>query len=206
MPFFQRNHREKPYLCDDDVRLMLDFQAGNTESFERLLEKYFPPVMNFVYRYTGNRTVAEDLTQEVFIKVYRSAASYTPKARFKTWIYTIARNCAFNEAKRSSRGNVSLDAIIDTGSERLQRQVEDKEAPQPGEELIRSETIQRVREAVASLPDKQRTAIILRRYDEFSYEEIAETMHISEKAVKSLLNRARENLRNALSGIIQREE
>jgi RNA polymerase sigma-70 factor (ECF subfamily) len=191
--------RTESCLYDDDVRLMLDFRAGNASSFETLLKKYFPPLVNFIYRYTGNKYVAEELAQEAFLRVYRHAASYSPRSKFKTWLYTIARNLAVNELRRNRRNTVSLDMAVDTGDGKVPIQMEDKKAALPDSDVMKAETARIVKKAIYALPEKQRAAVILRRYEDLSYKDIADTMGISSKAVKSLLNRARENLRRALS-------
>ena len=100
MVFSRKKKEPNPYLEDEDVRLMLAFKKGDAASFETLLKKYFPQMMNFIYRYVGDRTIAEDIAQEVFIRVYRKKDMYTPKARFKTWLYTIARNLSINELRK----------------------------------------------------------------------------------------------------------
>lgn len=181
---------------------MLDFQKGNASSFEALLKKYFPLVQNFIYRYTANRSLAEDLTQEAFLRVYKSAPTYRPKALFKTWIYTIARNISINEMKRKREVSL-LDEPVTFEGEKIQRQIEDKKTEMQDESLMRHETAEAVKKAVMELPERQRVAIILRRYEDFSYGDIAKTMRISEKAVKSLLNRARENLRDKLLDVME---
>lgn len=195
-----------PDILDDDVQLMLDFQAGDPASFEILLKRYFPRILNFIYRYVGSRESAEDLTQEVFLRVYKSAARYIPRAKFKTWLYTIARNISANELRRNRHQALSLNEGIDGEEGLIGRQVEDTRASRPGEDLVRDETARAVKRAIDGLPERQRTAVILYRYENFSYQEIAGAMRISEKAVKSLLSRGREGLRSALSGIIKDEK
>ena len=202
MFFFKSEDKTNPYLSDPDVRLMLEFQKGSKEAFETLMRKYYPSLLNFIYRYTGDKATAEDLTQEVFIRVYKSVSTYVPKAQFKTWLYKITRNISLNELRRYKHRVVSLNATIEIDGEQIPRQIEDKKMKRPDEVLIHSETVQTVKRAIYALPERQRAVIILRRYEGFSYQEIARTMKISEKAVKSLLSRARENLKNALSGLI----
>lgn len=205
MLFSHSKNKTNSYLSDEDVRLMLDFKAGNVASFEVLLKKYFKRILNFIFRYVGIRSVAEDLTQEVFMRVYKSAPNYLPRAKFKTWVYTIARNTSINEVKRNKQKIVSLDEMIECEGEQIPRQVEDKTIDRPDESAIRAETARVVKKAIYALGEKQRMVIILRRYENFSYQEIAKTMKISEKAVKSLLSRGRENLKKALSSFIKNE-
>jgi len=179
---------------------MLEFQAGRKDSFETLLRKYYPRLLNFIYRFVGNREAAEDLTQEVFIKVYQGASGYQPHAQFKTWLYTIARNISLNALRKNKNSGFSLDEDIDCEGDSLKRQLPDTRNLNPKEELVQKETARVVQEAIQALPENQRLAVILRRYEEFSYEEIAKTMNVSVEAVKSILNRAKENLKKSLAG------
>ena len=178
---------------------MLDFQKGNPASFESLMHKYYKRLFNFIYRFVGSREAAEDLTQEVFLKVYKAVGGYQPQSKFQTWIYTIARNLSLNELRRAGRKNVSLDEPVSLKDGEGQRQVSDESAENPAESIAQEDTRRMVQEAIASLPETQRTAVILRRYDNMSYEEIAKTMGTSVEAVKSLLNRAKENLKDRLT-------
>lgn len=187
------------YFSDPDVILMLEFQKGNKASFEALMRKYYGRVLNFVYRFVNNRDMAEDITQDVFVKIYKSASGYKPKAKFQTWVFTIAKNTAFNEYRHLNRQGYSLDESFSDGSESYQSVLIDEQAEKPDERLKKAETVKIIREALQALPEQQRAAVILRRYQNFSYEEIAQTMGTSVKAVKSLLNRAKENLKNMLS-------
>lgn len=190
-----------PYLSDPDVRLMMEFQKGDKASFEALLRKHFPRVLNFIYRYTGGRETAEDLAQEVFIRVYKSAADYRPQSKFQTWVFTIARNLSLNELRRNAHKpkTVSLDETFSSQEGELKRQVEDPSSAAPDQAVLHREKAGAVKAAVDALPENQRVAVLLRRYEGFSYEEIARTMNVSVKAVKSLLSRAKENLRIKLA-------
>lgn len=181
---------------------MLEFQKGNKASFETLMRTYFPRLLNFIYRFVGNQELAEDLTQEVFIKVYHCAAQYTPQAKFQTWIYTIAKNISLNELRKHKHHFVSIDETFETEDNTLHRQLEDKNNVNAAQGMINEEKIAMIKKAIESLPESQRMAVILRRYDNFSYEEIAQTMNTSVKAVKSLLSRAKENLKDKLIDII----
>lgn len=189
------------YLADPDVTSMLEFQKGDKASFEKLMAKYYPRILNFIYRFVGNREMAEDLTQEVFIRVYHSAASYQPQSKFQTWVYTIAKNISLNELRRHKGKFVSLDEPQTGEEEGLPRQLEDTKTLDPSQEILQQEKLGMIKAAIQSLPENQRMAVILRRYDDFSYEEIAYTMNLSLEAVKSLLNRAKENLKNKLAGL-----
>lgn len=179
---------------------MLDFQKGNPASFEFLMHKYYKRIFNFVYRFVGSREAAEDLTQEVFLKVYKAAPGYQPQSKFQTWAYTIARNLSLNELRRAGRKNISLDETVNFKDGETSRQVEDPSVVHPAQTMEAEETRRMVQEAIASLPENQRMAVILRRYENMSYEEIAQTIGMSVEAVKSLLNRAKENLKDRLTG------
>ena len=181
---------------------MLEFQKGNKTSFEKLMEKHYKRILNLIYRFVGNNEIAEDLTQEVFIKVYKSAASYKPQAKFHTWLYQIAKNVSLNELRKHKRQAVSLEETFETEDGELIKQVADTKIANPHEDALQKETIEIVKEAIDALPENQRLAVILRRYENLSYEDIAKTMNCSLKAVKSLLNRAKENLKEKLSPFV----
>ncbi len=198
---FEKSPHIATYLSDPDVILMLEFKEGNKDSFEKLMGKYFPRILNFIFRFVKNREAAEDLTQEVFMKVYYSVSSYYPKAKFKTWLYTIARNVSLNEMRKHKQRMVSLDETLSSREGVMQRQVADETVVRPDESMVRQEMADVVRAAIESLPENQRIAVVLRRYEQFSYDEIAKTMDTSLKAVKSLLSRAKENLKNKLRGL-----
>lgn len=195
---------KNPYLDDPDVQLMLAFKNGDKSAFDKLLTQYFKRVLNFIYRYLGNKEIAEDLTQEVFIRIYHAAPRYQPASKFQTWAFTIAKNLAFNEQRKNKGYFISsINADIQTQEGHVPYQIEDANAALPGDNLMSEERAQTVKDAIDSLPAAQRMAVILRRYENFSYEEIAKTMKISEKAVKSLLNRAKENLKDRLKGLMK---
>jgi RNA polymerase sigma-70 factor (ECF subfamily) len=199
IPRFKKFAIDNPYLDDPDVRLMLEFQKGSKASLEGLMHKYYPRLLNFTYRFLGNREAAEDITQEVFVRVYKSASCYRPQAKFQTWVFTIARNLSLNELRRNKKGGVSLEETFSSEDGELKRQVADPRGQDPGQELLQGEKTAAVKAAINDLPENQRMAVILRRYEEFSYEEIARAMRVSVQAVKSLLSRAKENLKNKLT-------
>jgi len=191
------------YNDDPDVQLMLAFQAGDKQAFEKLMTAHFSRVLNFIFRYVGRRDIAEDLTQEVFIRVYKSAGQYQPQSKFQTWLFTIAKNLSLNELRANKHKMVSMEAMIDTGEDRVKVQFKDERQKTPAQQLLDQEQSQQVRYAIAALPENQRVAVLLRRYEQFTYEEIADVMQVTPKAVKSLLNRAKENLRESLKSLIK---
>lgn len=189
---------------DEGQELMLRIQKGDSRAFEELVDLYKDMVVATAYRYLGDRGRAEDLAQEVFIRIYRARKTYRPLARFKTWCYRIIYNLAVNEAVRQKRTHaVSLQAL--RRNERSGDAIEDGAAADPGEALEKAELVAKVREAVLTLPDKQRICLVLNKYEGQSYAEIAEAMHMSIEAVKSMLFRAREKVRLKLARYLKIE-
>ncbi len=184
---------------------MLEVKKGNKAAFEALMQKYYPRILNFIYRFLGSKAVAEDLTQEVFMRVYKSAAGYKPRSLLQTWIYTIAKNVSLNELRRRKDFVLPLDEKFSSEESELKKEMQDPNSSGPDEELIQKERITVIRAAIKDLPPNQRMAVILRRYDEFSYAEIAKTLNVSDKAVKSLLNRAKENLKIRLANLVKED-
>ena len=197
--------KSRDYLSDPDVQLMLEVKEGNKNAFEQLMQKYYPRILNFIYRFTGDKANAEDLTQEVFMRVYNSAARYKARSKFQTWLYTIAKNVGLNELRRSKNPTLSLDEMFDAGKKEIKREIKDPHGFSPDEEIIQLEKIAKIRATINDLPEKQRIAVILKRYEGFSYAEIAATLNVSDKAVKSLLSRAKENLKNRLANLTNQD-
>ena len=188
-----------PILPDPDADLMLRVKRGNRAAFAELVEKYRQPVMNLVYRTLRDETEAEDLAQNVFLQVYKSRGRYKRTAKFSTWLFTIARNLCLNELRRRSRHPAeSLDETRGENEGQLQRQYEDKKNFMPAETLLHGELAQKIEEALAELPENQRTAILLCRQEDLSYEEIAKVLDCSLSATKSLIHRGREVLKQKL--------
>ena len=180
---------------DPDVALMLRFQGGDAAAFDELVSRHEKAVLNIAWRYCGDRTIAEDLAQEIFVKVWRAKSSYQPSARFSTWLYRIAVNRCLNEIRsRPKKAPLPVEETL-----------EEPAGARPDDDLDRAEVRQAVRRAVDELPANQRMAVILSRFHELPYDEIAEAMSVSLEAVKSLLFRARENLKLALEKLIRRE-
>jgi RNA polymerase sigma-70 factor, ECF subfamily len=184
---------------DPDAVLMLRVKRGDRAAFTALVEKYKQPVMNFVFRSLRDETEAEDLAQNVFLQVYKSRSRYVRTAKFSTWLFTIARNLCLNEIRRRSRHPAeSLEETHAENEDQPQRQYEDKKVFLPSEKILHGELAQKIEEALAGLPENQRSAILLCRQDELSYEEIAEILDCSLSATKSLIHRGRETLREKL--------
>jgi RNA polymerase sigma-70 factor, ECF subfamily len=184
---------------DPDAALMLRVKQGDRGAFEELVEKYRQPVMNLVYRTLPDATEAEDLAQHVFLQVYKSAHRYEVSAKFSTWLFTIARNLCLNEIRRRSRHPAdSLDQTAPHNEDHPLRQVEDVRSFSPPDLLLQGELEQKIEAALRELPEKQRTAILLCRGEELSYEEIAGVLGCSVSATKSLIHRGRETLKQKL--------
>ncbi len=187
-----------PAATDLDVRLMLAVRAGDGAAFGRLVERHHRRVVSLAYRFARNATEAEDLAQEVLLRVWRSRRRYRPQAKFTTWLYHVAVNVCLNGLRKAAkrRGDVSLERPRAGGDGPLSWP--DSRAAPPETDLQRTELRRRVREAVRSLPPSQQAAVILSRYEGLTYAEIADALGCSTAAVRSLLTRARETLKEKL--------
>ncbi len=184
---------------DPDAALMLRVKQGDAAAFTELVEKYKQPVINLIFRTLRDATEAEDLAQNVFVQVYKSAERYRSTAKFSTWLFTIARNLCLNEIRRRSRHPAdSLDATHPDQEDQPLHQVEDRKTYAPPETLLHGELERKIEEVLADLPENQRTAVLLCRQEELSYEEIAEVLGCSLSATKSLIHRGRETLKHRL--------
>ncbi len=183
----------------EDVLWMQQVKAGNTEAFSNIIRKYQKTVLNLTYRFTGDPVEAEDLAQEVFLRVYRAADRFEARAKFFTYLYQVTLNLCRNErAKVRHKRNTSLDAPMKEGEPDSVRQIQDP-AGSAEELLARQELGDVVREAVLSLPEEQRTAVMMQRFQNLSYEEIADILKLSVPAVKSRLHRAKLALKEKLT-------
>ena len=188
-----------PVEQDPDAALMLRVRKGEQDAFAQLVDKYKQPIMNLAYRMLHDPTEAEDMAQNVFVQVYKSAHRYEAASKFSTWLFTIARNLCLNEIRRRSRHPAdSLDATHPEQDDQPWQQFEDKKAVPPPESLLHGELAGKIEEALAELPENQRTAILLCRQDELSYEDIAKVLGCSLSATKSLIHRGRETLKEKL--------
>lgn len=180
-----------------DAELMLRVRAGDETSFALLLERHRTPLVHFLYRMVGNQAISEELAQEVFLRVYRSRTSYEPTAKFTTWLYRIATHLALNSLRdgKKEKGHQSLDEEVMEG---IDRQVASPDR-NVEEELLRQARFREIRAAVEALPEKQRAAVLLHKYQGLGYAQIAKVLDTSESAVKSLLFRAYETLRGRLA-------
>ncbi len=184
-------------MLERDAELMLRVRDGSETAFALLLERHRGPVIHFLYRMLQNPGVAEELAQEVFLRVYRSRGTYEPTAKFTTWLFRIATRLALNwiRDKKHERRQESLDAEVAEG---MERQVPDRSLTVE-QAMLRESRMAEIRRAIEALPEKQRAAVLMHKYEELEYTNIAKALDCSESAVKSLLFRAYESLRARLA-------
>ena len=184
----------------EDVRLMELVARGDTAAFQTLIERHQPLVVGTVARMLGSNSDVEDLAQQVFLRVWRSAGRYVPRAKFTTWLLKITRNLVFNEMRRTKR-QAHIPMQIEPQGDDLP--IKDESVQSPAESLLEHELQQAIEDAILQLPETQRMALILRRYEGRSYEEIGEILDLSVPAVKSVLFRARTELRARLANYLK---
>lgn len=186
-----------------DSELMLQVQAGDDAAFEFLVEKFRRPLIGFMYRMAGNSAVAEELAQEVFLRVYRSRESYAAEAKFSTWLYRIATNLALNHLRDTKSERAQVAVSLDEPEEESGKPIDVADRHQSVEQdLLREERMAAIRKHVEALPERQRAAVIMHKYQEMDYREIARVLKMSESATKSLLFRAYETLRERLKDFV----
>lgn len=190
-------HMEVAEALERDAQLMLRVREGDDTSFALLLERHRKPVVHFLYRMVQNQATSEELAQEVFLRVYRSRETYEPAAKFTTWLFRIATHLALNNLRdgKKEKGHESLDEELPGG---VTRQVEDRQ-PTVEQRMVNQARREEVRNAINLLPPKQRAAVLMHKYEELEYAQIAGALGCSESALKSLLFRAYETLRSRLS-------
>jgi len=178
---------------------MARIAKGDTDAFEILVNRHQTSVLNLIYRFIGDRTQAKDLAQEVFLRVWQAAKSYEPKAKFTTWIYCITANLCLNELKSARRKKLFQFLRSDADNEIHGEKDFPDGSPSPEDLLLAKERSHQITKALQNLPENQRMAVILKRYDDLSYEEIARVMGCSVPAVESLLVRAKRTLKEKLA-------
>ncbi len=185
--------------CDLDTQLMIRVQADDDSSFGMLLNRNRSMVVNYLYRMVANRAVAEELAQDVFVRVYRSRETYEPTARFSTWLYRITTNVALNHFRdeKRSQNDISLDL---PGAALARREASDR-APLIEDRLVREVVMAQIRRAVRSLPARQRAVVVMHKYEEMDYARIAKVLGCTPSAVKALMFRACETLRMRLRSL-----
>jgi RNA polymerase sigma-70 factor (ECF subfamily) len=180
----------------EDVRLMRLVARGDTSAFEKVIERHQALVAGTAARMLGSNSDVEDIAQQVFIRVWKSARRYVPRAKFTTWLLKITRNLVFNELRRAKR-RAQVPLQSEPGAEEIP--LKDETNPAPDASLLDDELQRAIEEAIMQLPESQRMALVLRRYEQLSYEQIAEVLDLSVPAVKSVLFRARTELRTRLN-------
>ena len=180
-----------------DAELMLRVRDGDDTSFALLLERHRRPVVHFLYRMIPNQGVSEELAQEVFLRVYRSRASYEPTAKFTTWLFRIATHLALNWI-RDNKSEKNQESLSEELMEGVERQVTDRQ-PTVEARMVNDSRLEEVRQAIEALPGKQRAAVVMHKFQDLEYTQIARALSCSESAVKSLLFRAYETLRGRLA-------
>ncbi len=178
--------------ADPDVQVMLRFAAGDESAFSILFSSYRKKVINYCYRFCGDRSLAEDLAQEVFLRVYRGASRYRPEARFSTWLFKIATNVCINAFRDKKRRAimVSINQPIETKNGEMRREIEDPDPPAI-DCMLERERQKQLQQAIAALPPQQRAALLLRIEFDFSYAEIAAQLKCSVNTVKTWIHRGR---------------
>lgn len=193
-------------LHDPDVRLMLQVRDGDASAFEELVERYKNRLLTVLEHLVGHREQAEDLAQEVFLRVFRARERYEPGAKFSTWLFTIANNVASNALRsRSRRREVGVPEAngSESGAMSLDQLAKAASGFMPARRMDKAEQAAMVRQAVSTLSERQRTALLLSKFEGMSYQDIAETMGLSVQAIKSLLSRARVNLKEVLTPYVE---
>ena len=186
-----------------DAAVMLRVKAGDQPAFDYLVQKYRRPLVSFMYRMARNAAVAEDLAQEVFLRVYRSRASYEASAKFTTWLYRIATNLAVNHARDTRHERPEVMVSLDEPDEATGVTMDLADGEMTAEQaMVRRERLMGIRRKIEALPERQRLAVVMHKYQQMDYRQIAEALELSESATKSLLFRAYETLREQLKEFI----
>jgi RNA polymerase sigma-70 factor, ECF subfamily len=182
-----------------DAEVMLRVKAGDQSAFDYLVQKYRRPLVSFMYRMARNTAAAEDLAQEVFLRVYRSRQTYEASAKFTTWLYRIATNLAVNHARDTRHERPEVTVSLDEPDEETGTTLDVADGTITAEEaLVRRERMQAIRSKVEALPERQKLAVLMHKYQQMDYKQIADVLKLSESATKSLLFRAYETLREQL--------
>jgi RNA polymerase sigma-70 factor, ECF subfamily len=193
---------------DADVQLMLRFQRGEVEAFQQLFQKFAPSVINFAAHFLNNRARAEEIAQEVFLQVYRWQTRYEAKAKFSTWLFKIAHNHCLNEVRKGEY-RVSIESIgphEDADGDTRERQLPDTRSSKGEDMLAAKQAARRIEQILQRVPETQRTALMLSRLEGMSYQEVAEVLGVTEKAVKSLVFRATQSLKDGLKDMVNPDD
>jgi len=187
----------------NDAEVMLELRSGNMAAFDVLLQKYRKPIVHFMFRMVHNQAVAEELAQEVFLRVYRSRETYRAEARFSTWLYGIATNLGVNHARDTRHERSASTVYLDeTDAETGTTPDVADSTPSAEAKMLRRERMNAIRQHVMSLPERQQTAVLMHKYEGMDYKQIGEVLKLSESATKSLLFRAYQTLREKLKDFV----
>jgi RNA polymerase sigma-70 factor (ECF subfamily) len=196
-------HRNGDFAEMDDAAIMLELKAGNMAGFDFLIQKYRKPIISFMYRMTRNQAVAEELAQEVFLRVYRSRETYRAEARFSTWLYRIATNLGVNQARDTRHERAASTIYLDEADSETGTTPDVADTtPDVESKLLRNERMAAIREHVMALPERQKMAVLMHKYEGMDYSQIGDVLKLSESATKSLLFRAYQTLREKLKGFV----
>jgi RNA polymerase sigma-70 factor, ECF subfamily len=186
-----------------DAEIMLRVRDGDDSCFDYLIEKYRKPILHFMFRMVHNQAIAEELAQEVFLRVYRSRQTYRAEARFTTWLYRIATNLGVNHARDTKHERAAQNVYLDEPDAETGTTPDlADQTPTVEEDLLRQERLKAIREHVMALPERQRTAVLMHKYQGMDYKQIGEVLKLSESATKSLLFRAYQTLRERLKDFV----
>jgi RNA polymerase sigma-70 factor (ECF subfamily) len=187
----------------DDAAIMLELRAGNMAGFDFLIQKYRKPIIHFMYRMVHNQAVAEELAQEVFLRIYRSRETYRAEARFSTWLYRIATNLGVNHARDTRHERAASTIYLDEADSETGTTPDVADTtPSAEANMLRRERLNAIRQHVLALPERQRMAVLMHKYEGMDYKQIGDVLKLSESATKSLLFRAYQTLRDKLKDFI----
>ena len=199
----ETHHAAADFGQMDDAAIMMELRAGNMAGFDYLIQKYRKPIIHFMYRMVHNQALAEELAQEVFLRVYRSRETYRAEARFSTWLYRIATNLGVNHARDTRNERAASKVYLDQPDPETGSTPDVADAtPSIEADLLRKERLQAIRQHVLALPERQRMAVLMHKYEEMDYKQIGEVLKLSESATKSLLFRAYQTLREKLKSFL----
>jgi RNA polymerase sigma-70 factor (ECF subfamily) len=199
----ETHHAAGDFSAMDDAAIMLELRAGNMAGFDYLIQKYRKPIIHFMYRMVHNQAVAEELAQEVFLRVFRSRETYRAEARFSTWLYRIATNLGVNHARDTRHERAASTVYLDEPDSETGTTPDVADStPDIEEKLLRRERLNAIRQHVLALPERQRMAVLMHKYEGMDYKQIGDVLKLSESATKSLLFRAYQTLREKLKSFI----
>jgi RNA polymerase sigma-70 factor (ECF subfamily) len=199
----ESHHAVGDFAEMDDAAIMLALRDGNMAGFDFLIQKYRKPIVHFMYRMVHNQAIAEELAQEVFLRIYRSRETYRAEARFSTWLYRIATNLGVNHARDTRHERMASVVHLDeTDSETGMTPDVADSTPSAEADLLRRERLNAIRQHVLALPERQRMAVLMHKYEGMDYKQIGDVLKLSESATKSLLFRAYQTLRDKLKSFI----